>query len=139
MIRHLVHIIGITGIIATLSGCELFTFGSKRAPVIEISQKSSIGAVLLFKAELDSNNTAAATEILAGKDGTKLLAVEKYEMSDEIARISRIITRKPITRMKTDTLAPDSHRILLELDYLKHITFSTAKIKSQWYITAISE
>lgn len=139
MSKYLVHIIGISGIVGILTGCELFTFGSKRAPVIEVSQKSSIGAVLLFKAELDSNNTAAATEILAGKDGSKLLALEKYEMSDEIARISRIITRKPITRMKTDTLAPDSHRIHLELDYLKNITFSTARINSQWYITAISE
>ncbi|GAB1430900.1 hypothetical protein MASR2M18_17340 [Ignavibacteria bacterium] len=125
--------------VVLLAGCELFVFGTKRSPIIEISQKSSLGAVLLFKAELDSNNTMAATEILAGKDGRKLLAIEKRDMVDEIARIGRLISKKPITRLFADTLTPDKHSVLLELNYLKKMTFSTLRINSAWYITDIQE
>ncbi len=124
---------------ALLAGCELFVIGTKHKPSIEASQKSSIGAVLLFKTELDSANSIAATELLAGKDKHKLLAIEKYEMSDEISRLGRIISQKPITLLKADTLSPDSHRVLLELDYQKKLTFSAARIKGAWYITDIQE
>ncbi|MFN6136477.1 MAG: hypothetical protein ACK475_09450, partial [Bacteroidota bacterium] len=53
---------------ATVAGCELFVIGStqRRAPVIERSQRSSAGVVHVFKAEIDSGNTTAATELMVG-------------------------------------------------------------------------
>lgn len=139
MKSHGWNIIGICLSTAVLAGCELFVFGSKQPAAIEVSQTTSVGAVLLFKAELDSSNTTAATEILAGKQGEKLLAAEKYDMSDEIARISRLITQKPISKIQTDTLSPAAHTIHVEFNYLKKISFSTAKIGNSWYITEIHE
>ncbi len=74
-----------------VAGCEVFTVGSKRPPVQEINQRSAVGAVYLFKSELDSNNAPAATEVLARPNGRQLLAIEKYELYDEMNRLGRLI------------------------------------------------
>lgn len=81
----------------------------------------------------------AATEIMADKGGRKLLAIEKRDMADDIARLGRLISKKPITRLTADTVASDKHIVLLELNYLKKLTFSTSRINSAWYITDIQE
>jgi len=122
-----------------LTSCELIVIGSKKAPPIEINQNSALGAIYLFKTELDSNNVPAATQILADPKGNVYLAFEKYEMYDEIARIGRIISHKPITSVKTDSLTATSYRINMEFDYIKAISFTTAKIQNNWYIVDYTE
>ena len=93
--------------------------------------------IYLFKAELDSNNSHAAVQILAKSDGTKYLAKERYEMQSEMERLGRILANRTISLYKTDTLQIDSHRIILEFDYLKTYIFTTKKIDNQWYIVDI--
>ena len=122
-----------------LAGCDLFTVGSRKPQMLEISQRSSMGAVYLFKAELDSNNASAATEILARSNGNPLLAIEKYELFDEMSRIGRLIAKKPITLTRTDTLSTTMQRDKIEFDYLKNITFTTQKIADAWFIVDIAE
>ncbi len=123
------------------SGCEVFVIGTKhkQKELVDYNQKTPIGAVYLFKTELDSNNIPAATHILANPKGERYLAIEQYEMYDEIARINRLISLKPITAFTMDTLPDNSFRIDVEFDYLKSMGFTTQKIDDYWYIVAYIE
>jgi len=122
-----------------LNSCELITIGSKKQKPIEISQRTPIGTVLLFKTELDSNNIPAATRILAKSDGKQFLAVQKYELYDEVARLQRLISNKKITSVISDSLTESSYKIKVELDYLKSISFTTSRINDFWYIVDYKE
>jgi hypothetical protein len=115
-------------------GCELFVIGTKKEPVVEVNQNSALGAVYLFKAELDSNNIRAATEIFANPGGQPILAIDKYEMFDELDRIRRLIGDKPITLVETDSLSLSTLEVNIEFDYLRTLKFTTAKISDNWYI-----
>jgi hypothetical protein len=120
-----------------LAGCEVFTIGSP-APVVEvidINQETPVGAVYLFKAELDSNNVPGASLVLADHNGRPYLAFERYEMYFEIDRIKRLTIGKPVTAVKTDTISSNTFRVNLELDYIWKFTAQTAKINDRWYIT----
>lgn len=121
--------------IAILSGCELYIIGTKKEKIIEVNQQSSLGVVYLFKYELDSNNIRGATEVLAQPSGIFYLAIEKYEMFEEMERLARIIGKKPITDYKTDTLSETSHKITVHFDYLTEVNFTANKISNNWYIT----
>ncbi|MBK9249588.1 MAG: hypothetical protein IPM69_16095 [Ignavibacteria bacterium] len=133
--KHTIFIL----LILALTGCEIFTVGSKRPPVQEINQRTSVGAVYLFKSELDSNNTPAATEVLARPNGNQLLAIEKYELYDEMNRLGRLIAKKPITLTRTDTISTTLQHVKLEFNYQKKMTFTTQKIADSWYIVDIAE
>jgi hypothetical protein len=127
-------------LMAVLSGCELYVIGSaKREKTIEINQNSSIGVVYMFKSELDSNNVRGATEILAQPSGSFYLAIEKYDMFEEMERMARIIGRKPITDFKTDTVSATSHKITVHFDYITEVNFTAEKISNNWYITDYRE
>jgi hypothetical protein len=121
--------------------CELIVLKdstSKRA-VIERDQTSPQGVVYLFKHEIDSSNVQGAMKIMASDDERPLLAVEKLEMQDEIARLGRIISRRDITQMRIDTLSPVRHRIRTEFGYLKELTFMIVRIDSTWFISRVLE
>lgn len=120
-----------------IAGCELIRIGPNTSGVIIPSRETSIGSVYLFKAELDRNNSHAAVQILAKSDGTKYLAVERYDMQSEMERLGRILANRTVSLYKTDTLQNDSHIIRLEFDYLKTYVFATKKIDNQWYIVDI--
>lgn len=121
-----------------LSGCELFVIGGgRRQEVVEISQRSSVGVVYLFKAELDSNNTTAATELVVHSSGRKLLAVEKYELRDDMARWQRLLVHKPITGHAIDTVDPSTHVVDATFDRIRHVRFNTKQIDDAWFITRI--
>jgi hypothetical protein len=127
-------------LVMVLTGCELIIIGNERKPKpIDVNQKSAIGAVLLFKLELDSNNIPAATGILASPQGRRFLAIEKYELYDEVARLGRKIANRNVTSLKTDTLSGSTYNIVLELNYSKSLSFTTSKINDNWYIVAYRE
>ncbi len=123
-----------------LSSCELITLGggSLRQRLPDLDQNSAQGVVYLFKTELDSNNVYAALHVLSSDD-RPLLAIEKYDMQEEIARMGRMIAGKKITYMKIDTLSEVKHRIKTEFNYTKELTFTTVKIEDAWFIAAIKE
>lgn len=127
-------------LISSLTGCELWVIGGgPREKVIEVNQNTSIGAVYLFKAELDSNNVRGATEVLAQPTGSFYLAIEKYELYEEMERLARIIGQKQITNFKTDTLSETNHKITVNFDYITEVSFTTSKISDNWYITCFQE
>jgi hypothetical protein len=129
----------LTFLLFICTSCEIITIGTKREPIIDINQNSPIGAIYLFKTELDSNNIHAATQILASPTGGLYLALERYEMYEEIARLRRLIGKRAITLIKLDTLTPTNYRINIELDYIRNFTFTTARINDYWYIINYEE
>jgi hypothetical protein len=120
-----------------LTGCELIVIGTKREqkPVINLNQDTPLGAVYLFKAELDSNNISSASDLIARRDGQKFLAIERYEMFFDIDRLKRMIFMKPVTKVKTDTIDNISFVFSIEYDYLTNVSFTAKKINNDWYIT----
>lgn len=123
-----------------LTACELFVIGgSVRQPVVEISQRTSVGVVHLFRAELDSNNTAAATELIIHGSGRKLLAIEKYDMRDEMARWQRLLSTKPITSYTIDTVDAATHDVEAVFDRIRYVRFSTKLVQDAWFITKIAD
>lgn len=133
------HTISVLICTMMLSSCELIVISSKKNQSIDISQNTPLGVVYLFKTELDSNNIPGAAQTLASPSGVKYLALEKYELYDEVARIKRMIGSSPVTRIKTDSISSSSFRFNVEFDYLRTMSFTTAKIKENWYIVSYAE
>jgi len=119
-----------------LCSCELISIGSsKRQKQIEATQKTAVGAVWLFKAELDSNNINGAMKVLASPQGRLMLAIEKYEMYEEISRFRNIMGNHSFSSFKTDTITDDWLSIKVEADNQKHFKFLTFKVNNLWYVT----
>lgn len=124
-------------IIATiLVACELVVIGSKvkKKEVVKIDRTSSMGAIYLFKSELDSGNIYAATSILADSAGNPFRPIEQYERYYDMGRMKRIVSNKNITDIKADTISEKNHFYSLELNYLNKISFMTEKLDTIWYI-----
>ena len=133
-------IVAITAVCLFLCGCELIVLSSKsRVPLVELSQKSPVGTIFLFKAELDSSNLKGATELMLQPSGKPFLAIQKYELYDDLKRLKRIIGDKPVTSFKSDSLSPVSTMVNLEFDYLKTISFTTQRINELWFIIGYNE
>jgi hypothetical protein len=122
-----------------LTACELFVIGTKKKPVVEINQNSAIGTVLLFKAKIDSSNIQDASHIIKKQDGTDYLAIEKYDLIDDIELLSRVIAKKPVTEYMIDTLSPESCSVKIVFDYIKKYKFETRKISELWFITGFKK
>jgi len=124
-----------------LCGCELFVIGNTtrtKAP-IERSQRTSAGVVHVFKAELDSGNTTAATEVMVNVTGRPLLAVEKYELADDLVRWRSVMAGVPISDTEVDTVAEGVHEVTITLDYIRRMRFATMRRDNQWWITKITD
>jgi hypothetical protein len=122
----------------TVMGCEAFVIGSsKPAVIIERSQRSAVGVVHLFKAELDTGNITAATELMRNEDGKPFLALEKYEMQEEVARWMNRLDGKTITGTSTDTVNASSMVVHATLNHIMVIDVATLRIDSVWYITRL--
>lgn len=118
-----------------LTGCELIVIGSGPAtPVVHVNRETAVGAVYVFKSELDSSNSRGAARAMARPGGAPILALDKYEMFYELDRIGRLIGDKEITRVLTDTLSNVSQRVDVEFEYLSSFVFTTEKIDDSWYI-----
>lgn len=120
------------------SSCELFVIGEQgQDDAIERSQQSSAGVVHLWKAELDSNNMMAVTELMRNANGTSLLAMQRYELAEDLEHWKNLIGDKPITATVIDTVASDKHVVQATVDYIRKVTFSTVRENSLWYVTTV--
>lgn len=116
--------------------CELIIMDNKRSisKSVSIDQDSPAGTVYLLKVELDSNNIYAASTVFASPSGGKLLAIERYEMYDDISCLRRVLENKQLTSFRIDTLSPTQTKVYAEFDSIRIITFSTEKIQNRWFI-----
>ncbi len=127
----------ITAII--INGCELVVLQSgsrKQAQHVELSQTNAIGTVMLFKMLLDSCDYANATFLVAGRNGLRLPAEERFELTEEMARVGRIMGRSAITATKTDTVSQSIFVVTAELDMIRYASFELRKHEDKWFITS---
>jgi hypothetical protein len=121
------------------TSCELIVIGTKAdtnlTEIIEYNQKSALGTIYLFKAELDSNNVPAASQMLKKPDGDTYLAIERYERFYDIHRYRRMISSREITDISSVVLSPDRMRYNLEFDFRRKLYFTALKIENIWFIT----
>ena len=121
------------------TSCELIVIGTKAdtnlPEIIEYNQKSALGTIYLFKAELDSNNVSAASQMLKKPDGNTYLAIERYERFYDIHRYRRMISSREITDISSVVLSPDRMRYNLEFDFRRKLYFTALKIENTWFIT----
>ena len=123
------------------AGCELITIGPRhapQAPLPDIDQTTAVGAVYLFKAELDQTNTDAASFMLAAQDGNHMPALDKYEMQWELLRFAQLMAGKEITRVQTDTLSNASYAVTAEFSYITTLRFTTVLLEDKWFISSIA-
>ncbi|MCB0701460.1 MAG: hypothetical protein KDC55_02010 [Ignavibacteriae bacterium] len=132
--------INITILLLFLTSCELFVIGNNRPPkeVIDITQETAIGAAMLFTTELQLENVPAAAQLLSDNTG-RFSAVRQQEEYYNLARLTRILNNRKITRVIADTITLDLHNIKLEYDYVKEFSFSMKEIDSLWYIMDFSQ
>ena len=123
------------------TGCELFVVGSaqRRQRQIERSQRTAPGVVHLFKAELDSGNSTAATELLRNASGRALLAIEKFELADDLVRWKTVMAGKAITETSVDTVSATPHNVRIAVDYSRVMQFTTIRSKDLWWITRVQD
>lgn len=121
------------------TGCELIVIGTRAIPetreIVEYNQKSALGTIYLFKAELDSNNVPAASNFIRKSDGDKYLAIERYERFYDIHRVRRMISSHEITDIKFDSFRNDMLVYKLEFNFRRKLYFNALKIDNDWYIT----
>jgi hypothetical protein len=124
-----------------LSACELIVIknATPKQAVIPTDQTSPQGVVLVFKSEIENANVQGALKLMASEDERPLLAIERRELYEEIARLGRMMAKKDITRVRADTLSPIRQRLRAEFGYLREFTFTTVMIDSVWYISRIAE
>lgn len=124
--------------ILILSACELIVIGEKpkavEPQVIIIDRTNPIGAVLLFKSELDSNNIPAATEFLATPTGHKILAVNKIDFYYELPMLKNKLKNLEISNIYEDNLDDNLTRVNIEFGYIRNLICDTKKIDSLYYI-----
>ena len=122
-----------------MASCELVKIGSGNSGFINPTQENAIGAVYLFKAELDSGNLIGASELLIQKSGTHMIAKDRHATFPQLERISHTIKGKDIAYFSTDTLNPNAYDIRCSFNYLNTITFSLLKSDKSWFISEIKE
>lgn len=126
----------ITAILAlSLTGCELFVIGKStpQKEVIDITQQTSTGGALLFATELKRGNVRGAAQLIA--DNTSRISADKQsEIYYDLARYTRILNKREVSRIITDTLAKDLHNIRIEYDYLREFSFAMRELDSLWYV-----
>ena len=116
-----------------LSSCG----SSSQVPLL--SQSTPRGAFLLFKNSLDSNDIGGATRLMAHPSGRTFLAIEQYEMRDEVARLQRVLNKAQVTAISPAECVEQNCRMVVEFDYSNKINIQTSRIGDRWFITAIGE
>ena len=121
--------------VLSLTGCELFVIGKStpKKEVIDITQQSSTGGALLFATELKRGNLRGAAQLLADNN-TRISADKQSEIYYDLARYTRILNSREVSRIITDTLAKDLHNIRIEYDYLREFSFAMRELDSLWYV-----
>ena len=122
-----------------ITSCELVKIGSGNNGIINPTQENAIGAVYLFKAELDSGNLIGASELLIQRNGAQMIAKERHATFPQLERIAHTIKGKDIAYFSTDTLNANAFNIRCSFSYLHTITFSLLKSDISWFISEIKE
>jgi len=101
--------------------------------VIDITQQSSAGGALLFTTELERGNVRGAAQLIADNKN-RISAESQSEIYYDLARYTRLLNDRKVSRIITDTLSSDLHNVRIEYDYLKEFSFAMRELDSLWYV-----
>jgi hypothetical protein len=76
---------------------------------------------------------------MVSSSGRPLLAVEKYELADDLARWKSVMAGQPISDTKVDTINAESHEVMITLDYVRKMNFSTIRHDGTWWVTKVTD
>lgn len=127
-------------ILLLLTSCELIVIGHKTAPkeVIDINQESAVSAALLFTTELQLDNVPAAAALLTDNNG-RYSAERQQNQYYNLARLTRILNERKVTRIITDTISVELQNVRLEFDYVKEFAFSMRQLDTLWYVMEFNQ
>lgn len=119
----------------TLTSCELFVIGKStpQKEVIDITQQTAKGGALLFTTELKYGNIRGAAQLVADNK-SRISAEKQSEIYYDLARLTRILRDRKVSRIIADTLSNDFHNIRIEYDYLREFSFAMRELDSLWYV-----
>jgi len=119
----------------SFTGCEIFVIGKStpQKEVIDITQQSSAGGALLFTTELERGNVRGAAQLIADNKN-RISAESQSEIYYDLARYTRLLNDRKVSRIITDTLSSDLHNVRIEYDYLKEFSFAMRELDSLWYV-----
>ena len=122
-------------ILLFLTSCELIVIGHKAPPkeVIDINQESAVSAALLFTTELQLDNVPGAAALLTDNNG-RYNAERQQNQYYNLARLTRILNERKVTRVITDTISVELQNVRLEFDYVKEFAFSMRQLDTLWYV-----
>ncbi len=136
--RHL-HVL--LALCAVLS-CALMSCGSS-AGSENASQRDARATIIRFKADLDSNLVDDAMELMAHPDGRSYLAVERYELRDEISRLQRVLAHAQLTKLdRVDgsdlSSSTDAHcTYIVEFDYQYRYRVECVRVGQRWFVSSL--
>ncbi|MBL7998457.1 MAG: hypothetical protein JNL32_07460 [Candidatus Kapabacteria bacterium] len=131
--RHILPVVIIALVAMVFSACSTGTTS------FTASQTSPLNTIRTFAMQLDSNHIEEAMAYIIHPTGRNFMAAERGDLSDELARLRRVIQQRSITKVLPSTERDKSTTTIVEFGYMKRITFTTTQLDSKWYITSISD
>jgi hypothetical protein len=86
---------------------------------------------------LDSSRINDAISFMAHPSGRRYVAVESYELRDDVTRWQRILHGAVVSDIVTEVESDSACRLLVEIDYHDMYLVSTMRIANSWYITSV--
>jgi hypothetical protein len=97
---------------------------------------ASQNVVRAWKSQLDSGNVPQAIALMAHPSGRRYVAVEAYELRDDISRWQRVLRGAVLSDMLVEIESDSICRLLVEMDYHDMYLAQTRRIDSLWYLTS---
>ncbi len=97
---------------------------------------ASQAVVREWKADLDSGKVPHAIARMAHPSGRRYVAVEAYELRDDVARWQRILRGAILSDMIVEIESDSVCRLLVEMDYHDMYLAQTRRVDSTWYLTS---
>jgi hypothetical protein len=60
-------------------------------------------------------------------------------MADDLARWKAVMAGKPISDTRIDTVGPESLEVVITVDYIRKMNFSTVRRNDLWWITKVRD
>ncbi|MFM7774914.1 MAG: hypothetical protein ACKO9V_08780 [Candidatus Kapaibacterium sp.] len=89
-----------------------------------------------WKSDLDSGHVPQAIARMAHPAGRRYVAVEAYEMRDEVSRWQRILRGAILSDMVVEIETDSTCRLLVEMDYHDMYLAQTLRVDSVWYLSS---
>ncbi len=100
------------------------------------AQQDPQTVVRQFTRCLDSNDVDAALALMAHSSGRTYVAIEQYELRDEVARLQRVLAGSSITKISSAESSETKSVLNIEMDYQYNYVVHCVRVGTRWYISS---